>query len=76
MVGMGFGQTLTGYSDLNEGDIVPVPCGHCASISIYVELHTRVAAAPCCKCGGTSNVAVERHPAGWTIKSLRADPEA
>jgi len=66
---------VTAYSDLNEGDIVPVPCGHCTSISLYVELHVRVATAPCGKCGERSTVEVMGTPGGWTISACKVDPK-
>jgi GNAT superfamily N-acetyltransferase len=53
--------------DLKEGDLVPVPCRHCASVALSIQITPSVLQIPCAKCGKASEVCVQNGMDGWAI---------
>lgn len=60
--------------DLKEGDLVPVPCRHCASVSLSIQITSSVFQIPCAKCGKASEVRIQDGMDGWAI-SVKAISE-
>ena len=57
--------------DLKEGDLVSVPCRHCASVSLSIQITPSVLQILCAKCGKASEVRIQNEMGGWAV-SLRA----
>jgi GNAT superfamily N-acetyltransferase len=53
--------------DLKEGDLVPVPCRHCASVALSIQITPSVLQIPCAKCGKASEVRIHNGMDGWAI---------
>ena len=60
--------------DLKEGDLVPVPCRHCASVTLSIQITDSVLQIPCVKCGKASEVRIQNGMDGWAI-SVKAISE-
>ncbi len=64
---------MTAHSDLGEGDTIGIPCAHCASLSIQIELHAGVADTLCGKCGERTSLTVKMDSSGWSITTCKVD---
>lgn len=53
--------------DLQEGDLVPVPCRHCASVSLTIQITSSVLQICCPKCGKPSEVRIQNEMDGWAV---------
>ncbi len=56
-------------SGIREGDVLVLPCGHCASISLRLVIRVGIAAPSCPKCRALTRFHVGHSPEGFRIQS-------
>ncbi len=56
-----------------EGDRVPVPCRHCASLSTEVTITSGSHEARCGRCDRTTRILVSKKDGGWSVTTEIAE---
>lgn len=66
-----FGQPMIVH--INEGDRIPIPCRHCASLSIEIPIAPGLCEARCGRCSRVQQIRVLRKDDGWSVTTEAAD---
>ncbi len=60
--------------DIQEGEVVALPCRHCASLTIRLRIRAGLQKERCSRCGGSVWFDVGRGPGGMSIRPQFAGP--
>lgn len=56
--------------EFDEGDVISVPCRHCATLALRIEIRAGSSAHRCARCGRGTTVYVRRSPdESWVIRT-------
>lgn len=53
--------------NFDEGERIPIPCRHCASLSIEVAIRTGTALGTCHRCKAVTRITMGKRDDGWSV---------